>query len=272
MGCPLGIRAIAIAAGSVVLVVGGISVLALVNSNERETNDVYVPSPTTVRGAFMSALGTYPEIINLQTSFVTIQGDNRFKSWSLRGSFKRENRNIPIFASITHICDAKSDDPDCWRLGELSVDGRNIPTGTPMVSSITENTTPSGEAGKAKGDDAGKTTQSSKSDLVPRSAHETTDTPSLVPPATTKNAAVPIETKTASAQGGDNTIWRTKSDKANARVAPSLDAEIAFTMPSDIPLTLIEERNSWGHFEYPAANKQRGSVWIHMDVVERARN
>ena len=297
--CPLGIKAIAFAVVGVVLVVGGVSALALVNSKERKSSDVYTPSPTAVHGAFMTALGAYPEVIHLQTSFVTIQGASKPKSWSLRGSFPRENRNIPIFAALSHVCDTESDAPNCWRLEELTVDGRDIPTGTPSLSSASSDANRSTSVGQSSVSDGGSAASNSQSSNAgSNSATDTADVPERVEtpylktstsapeetvasgPSTDASASSSMnesqsnsrETAAAPPQTEENTFWRTTSDIANARLAPSLDGQVAFKMSSGVPLTLVEERGTWGLFEYPAANDQRGRVWIHMDVVERIGN
>lgn len=270
-----------------VVIVGVGAAFTLSNSDDgaEDMPKTYTPNRAEVHEAVLARLAEYPEVVKIETAFLSIGAGEDAKTWSVRGTFDKENRNIPMFASVEHTCDGDNVSLPCWRLNELVVDGTAVTiTGNLMdAGKIPSSSNRAAPAGDTATNSVNQQSGSARQELLNSSTSEAGNAaakqmaakaqPSAAPEAPEDDDVVALERETvvqARAPQTNAKLWRTRSDSVNARATPSLEGDVVFNMSTSVPLTLINEEKPWGLFEYPSVNGQTGRVWIHLSVVEPA--
>lgn len=170
-------------------------------------------------------------------------------TWNFRGTLRDANAPKPFFGTIRSVCEVYLS-PDCWELVTLSVDGLSVFSEEAMLPatrlSEIERSGPDEEAGRLES--------------------EKLDQEDVMPMETAFSVERPDET---AQEKSPEKHWYTRTDNVNGRLGPGTEYEIAFKIPSDLPLTLTESTSDWGLYKYPASNGKDGKIWIWMPLVEQ---
>jgi len=260
-----------------ILGVFGIAVFIFLQNEEATVTaslQTYSPNRAEVHDATLDLLAAAPGVVQIGSAFLTIAPGQNGDLWSVRGTFNKENRNIPLFASVRYHCANGKENERCWSLDKLIIDG--------IPSLIRTHKTDARKRPNVKGSAGSLAPQSADGNLLrktsktqPLSGVNATITPKSQEKSKFEMAGSENKAKANSVQQTPSTttvaspIWRTRSNNVNARSGPGLDYKIIFKMSTTTTLILIEQQEGWGLFEYPAANREQGQVWIHMNMVQK---
>jgi len=163
--------------------------------------------------------------------------------WTFSGTLQGDTADRPFYGDIQLTCPL-AETPACWQLTSLVIDGN------PYTLAISQS--------------------SASVDLLPEE-QETLVIANAEPletviEETSEQTAAP----TPSPEAITSKLYTTVSDNVNARMGPGSSFDVAFKMPTNVPLTLLEEQDTWGHFEYVGANNEVGQIWIALSLVKEA--
>jgi uncharacterized protein YgiM (DUF1202 family) len=207
-------------------------------SRNDQTYQSLQPSSRNLYNGILGRLKSYDESIGQRLSLLIPGEGTGDQEWNFRGAIHESNGTKPFYGTIRSTCHDFSS-LDCWSLALLTIDG------TPVFA---ESKTPNATAPDTKlrpqirtDADKGETSETAQPMNMP--GHLVADSPPAV------------------------ATWRTTTDSANARLGPGTQFDVAFQVPSTIPLTLVEKQGDWGLFSYRASDGTRGRIWIAMSLV-----
>jgi hypothetical protein len=205
-------------------------------------HEIAGPSNSDLYTAIQEALRTHESGVGERLALLVPGEKVDLTSWNFRATVNSGDLSKPAFGTIRNLCDAFAE-TRCWELVSLEIDGQEA------FAEAAQETGPSLD-------------QSARLQLQDATPNEQ-DTPlekeggTALQPASAPNLPPTPET------------WHTRTDNVNGRVGPGTDYDVAFKMPMVLELTLIETRDGWGRFAYPASDGTAGEIWIWMQLVEK---
>jgi len=185
-------------------------------------------------------------------------------TWNFRGGLKDQVSSKPFFGTIRSVCEDFSD-AGCWELVTLSVDGMTVFSEDAVQPGSNPPTALAAQEIEAAPVSAPVTMETADAAARPQKPDQTED--ASLRTASAEAGAPDIDASEAPPPA--RKIWHTQSDNVNGRMGPGTEYDVAFKIPPRLDLALVETKEDWGLFRYPARDGKEGKIWIWMPLVEQ---